>query len=65
MSTTIKRVHGYLAEFEDAGKLMHAAEKIRDSGIRRWDCFSPFPIHGLDAAMGLGRSKLPFFVFFG
>ena len=45
--------------------MMHAAEKVRDAGIRRWDCYSPFPIHGLDAAMGLGRSKLPIFVFFG
>ena len=65
MSKTIKRVHGYLAEFEDAGQLMDAAEKVRDAGFRRWDCHSPFPIHGMDAAMGLGRSKLPIFVFFG
>ena len=44
---------------------MDAAEKIRDAGFRRWDCHSPFPIHGMDAAMGLGRSKLPILVFFG
>lgn len=65
MSTTLKRVHGYLAEFESAKDLYHAAEKVRDQGFQRWDCHSPFPIHGLDDAMGVRRSKLPYFVFFG
>ncbi len=38
---------------------------MRDKGFTRWDSYTPFPVHGMDAAMGLGRSKLPFFVFFG
>ena len=65
MSTTLKRVHGYLAEFDSAKDLYHAAEEVRDAGYARWDCHSPFPIHGLDGAMGVKRSKLPYFVFFG
>lgn len=65
MSTTLKRVHGYLAEFDSVKDLYHAAEQVRDAGYARWDCHSPFPIHGLDGAMGLKRSKLPWFVFFG
>lgn len=65
MSTTLKRVHGYLAEFDSAKDLYHAAEKVRDAGYQRWDVHSPFPIHGMDHAMGLSRSKLPWFVFFG
>ena len=65
MSTTLKRVHGYLAEFESVKDLYHAAEEVRDAGYSRWDCHTPFPIHGLDAAMGVKRSKLPGFVFFG
>jgi hypothetical protein len=65
VSTTLKRVHGYLAEFDSAKDLYHAAEKVRDQGFQRWDCHSPFPIHGLDDAMGVKRSKLPWFVFFG
>lgn len=65
MSTTLKRVHGYLAEFETVKELYHAAEQVRDAGYARWDCHSPFPIHGLDDAMGVKRSKLPWFVFFG
>ena len=65
MSTVRKRVYGYLAEFESASALYKAAEKVRDAGFRRWDCYSPYPIHGLDKAMGMRRSILPWFVFFG
>jgi len=65
VSTTRKRVYGYLAEFKSASALYKAAEKVRDAGFRRWDCYSPYPIHGLDKAMGVKRSILPWFVFFG
>ena len=63
--TTLKRVHGYLAEFSGAGDVYHAAEQVRDAGFQRWDVHSPFPIHGLNDAMGLKRSVLPWFVFIG
>ena len=63
--TTLKRVHGYIAQFDGAVDIYHASEQIRDAGIKRWDVHSPFPIHGLDEAMGVTRSKLPWFVFFG
>ncbi len=65
MSTTRKRVYGYLAEFQSASALYKAAEKVRDAGFKKWDCYSPYPIHGLDGAMGMKRSILPWFVFFG
>ena len=38
---------------------------MRDAGFKRWDVHSPFPIHGLDGAMGLGKSSLSWFVFVG
>jgi Protein of unknown function (DUF3341) len=65
VSTTRKKVYGYLAEFNSASALYKAAEKVRDQGFSKWDCYSPYPIHGLDNAMGLKRSILPYFVFFG
>jgi hypothetical protein len=65
VSTTRKRVYGYLAEFKSASALFKAAEKVRDAGFTKWDCYSPYPIHGLDGAMGVKRSVLPYFVFFG
>jgi ActD protein len=51
---------GLLAQFASAPDLYHACEKVRDAGYTRWDAHSPFPVHGLDKAMGLGRSRLPF-----
>nr|WP_226895635.1 DUF3341 domain-containing protein [Luteolibacter marinus] len=65
VSTTRKRVYGYLAEFPSASALYKAAEKVRDAGFRKWDCHTPYPVHGLDGAMGMKRSILPWFVFFG
>ena len=63
--STLKRVHGYIAEFGSARDVYHAAEKVRDAGYKRWDVHSPFPIHGMDGAMGLGKSSLSWFVFIG
>ena len=65
MSTTRKRVYGYLAEFKNASQLYKAAEKVRDAGFKKWDCYSPYPIHGLDGAMGMKRSILGKLVFIG
>ena len=65
MSTTLKRVHGYLAEFDNVQDLYHAAEHVRDAGYSSWDVHTPFPVHGMDAAMGNPRSILPKLVFCG
>ena len=51
--------YGLVATFETAADLYHAAEKVRDAGYKNWDCITPFPVHGLDKAMGLGRSVVP------
>lgn len=59
------RIHGIGAEFDSAADLLHAAEKIRDQGFRKWDVFTPFPVHGMDKAMGLGKSWLSAFVLIG
>ena len=56
-----ERPYGLIATFETPGALLHAAERVRDAGYRNWDCISPFPIHGLDKAMGLPRSRVPRF----
>jgi hypothetical protein len=54
-----EKIHGLLAMFDSPGALTHAAEGVRDAGYRDWDCITPFPIHGLDKAMGMPRSKVP------
>jgi hypothetical protein len=59
------QVYGLLAEFSDPGALLHAAEEVRAEGYRHFDTYSPFPIHGMDDAMGLGNSKVGYFAFLG
>jgi hypothetical protein len=51
-----------LAEFDGPADLLRAAEKARDAGYKKFDCHSPFPVHGMDAAMGLKRSPLGWIV---
>ena len=59
---TVKKLYGIAAEFPTAAALFGAAEKMRDHGYKRWDVFSPFPIHGMDDAMGLGKSAVSYIV---
>ena len=51
--------YGLIATFEKTPDLYRAAEQVRDAGYRNWDCITPFPVHGLDKAMGLRRSIVP------
>jgi len=53
---------GALARFANPAELIEAAKKIRDAGYQKFDCHSPFPIHGMDDAMGLKRSPLGYIV---
>ena len=52
-------IHGIMAEFATPADIYHASEKVRDAGYTRWDAYSPFPIHGMEEAMGVKRTKLP------
>ena len=54
--------YGILARFATTTDLYHACERVRDEGFTRWDAHTPFPVHGLDRAMGLRRSPLPWIV---
>lgn len=57
-----KTLYGIFVEFEDVNDLRSAAEKVRDAGYTKWDCHSPFPIHGMDGAMGIKPTILPWLV---
>jgi hypothetical protein len=54
--------YGVVAEFATAADLYHACEQVRDAGFTKWDAHTPFPVHGLEKAMGLPRSPLPWIV---
>jgi len=59
------RFWGLLVEFDDAHDLVAGCEKVRDAGYRRWDAHTPFPIHGMDAAMGIRGTRLPWIILGG
>lgn len=53
-----------LGIFDDEDVLLHAIENIRAAGVKIYDVFTPFPIHGIDDALGIERSRLPIAAFF-
>ena len=65
MANQKKKTYGVIASFKETPKFFHAAEQVRDAGFKHWDCFTPFPVHGLDGAMGLTRSKVPVMTLLG
>lgn len=61
----MKQTYGLVAAFDTTAELYHACEKVRDAGFSQWDAITSFPIHGLDAAMGVRRSHVPRFSLVG
>ncbi len=58
-------LYGVLAEYDTPGELIEAARRVRDAGYTEFDCYSPFPVHGIDEAMGIKRTILPLLIFGG
>ena len=54
------RVHGAIGEFDSPEELLDAVRAVRAKGFTKLDALTPFPIHGIDEAMGASRSKLGF-----
>ena len=57
-----QRFVGLLAQFEDPKSLVAACDQARQAGYKKMDAYSPFPIHGIDPAIGIKRTILPFIV---
>jgi len=57
-----RQVYGVIAEFETPQQLLKAVWAVRHRGYEKLDTYTPFPIHGLDQALGLGASKLGWIV---
>ncbi len=64
MSNSNQPLYGVLAEFSNPKTLLDAARIVNKNGYKKYDTFSPFPIHGMDKAMSLKKSKLGWIVFF-
>ncbi|HZS06867.1 MAG TPA: DUF3341 domain-containing protein [Blastocatellia bacterium] len=59
------RIYGAVAAFDSDEKLLEAAARVRQAGYTKFDCHTPYPVHGLDRAMGLRRSRLPLIIIGG
>ena len=51
---------GLMAQFDDPHTLVQACDAAREQGYKKMDAFSPFPVHGIDPALGIPRTILPF-----
>jgi hypothetical protein len=58
-------LYGLMAEFETAGELVAAARRTREAGFRKFDAYTPFPIHELDDAMDLHDNRVSLFTLIG
>lgn len=50
---------GILGTFDEPEAVIAAAKAARKQGWRKFDVFTPFPVHGLAEAMGISRSRIP------
>ena len=56
------KIYAVMGEFSDPHDLVHAGRKIREMGYTKIDAMTPFPVHGIDAAIGIPYSKLGWLV---
>lgn len=61
--STEPTLYGLIAEFDDPEALLAAAEKTRDAGYKKFEAYTPMPIHGLDEAVGYRGTRLPWVIF--
>lgn len=55
-------LYGLVADFAKIDEFLGAVANVREAGFSKWDTHTPFVVHGLDAAMGIKPTKLPFLV---
>jgi hypothetical protein len=49
--------------FDDEDILLSGIKNVRDKGVKIHEVYSPFPVHGIDGALGYKRSRLPIAAF--
>ena len=58
MANETKKPALYLAEYTTPNAIAQAAMKVRDAGYQKWDCHTPYAMHGMDEAMGLKPTRI-------
>jgi len=62
MSENNQKVHGIAAEFDSVDTLLPACRRVRDAGYTEIDAYTPFAVHGIDEALGIKPTHLPWIV---
>jgi Protein of unknown function (DUF3341) len=55
--------HFVVGIFDDEDVLLKGIKKVRNSGVKIQEVYSPFPVHGIDDALGYKKSRLPIAAF--
>lgn len=45
-------------------KILKAASRIKEMGFKKFEAITPYPVHGMEEACGIERSKIPWVTFF-
>lgn len=52
-----------LGSFADPDEMMDGIDKLQNNNVSIYDCFTPMPIHGIEAKLGVRPSRLPIAAF--
>ena len=63
LKSTKPKIYGLSAEFNDPDTLLVAAKQAHAAGYRRMDAYTPFPVHGMEEAIGFHDVTVPWTVF--
>lgn len=55
-----KNLYGYTGLFDTPDEIIEAAHKTAESKFKKYDVHTPYPVHGMDDAMKLKPSRLPY-----
>jgi hypothetical protein len=62
---TRPKTHGLMVEFRSAEQILQAAQRTRLEGYTSFDAYTPYPVEGLAAELGLSKTRVPFIVLIG
>jgi hypothetical protein len=60
-----RAIHGLMVEFLTAGEVLDATRRARQAGYRQMDAYTPYPVEGLAAELGMRKTNIPFLVLMG
>ncbi len=58
-------LYGVVAEFDTPEAVIEAANSAREAGYKKMDAYTPFPVNGLDEALGMTNTRLGWLVLLG